>query len=339
MLTGFRIIKKSKIRKPVEVISEQERHLRHAGAFLSIIGGITRKNQGEDSAMNIRYMREYLALAENLNFTETAEQLYIAQSNLSRHLLKIEEVLDTKLIVRTTHEVILTESGKRTLEEFKKIVATYDALVNELSRETKDYVLLGVLYYAIDRYLTPLLEDFASAYPNINISVSSYQPLQLANDLISDKIEVGLFEAGDCNTNHLLKSHTISKEKLAILVSSDHIFASMDKVSLKDLANQTLVFMRDNRWLSQRIMQYLSSFGLEHYDIQYSDHIDTLAMKIIETNGIAIVPEHLESMKRNRISLLPLDDDLSINLCLVHKKSNTNPSIKLLINTAKSLYN
>lgn len=291
--------------------------------------------------MDVSYMKEFIALAANLNFTVTAEQLYMMQSTLSRHLIKIEEELGTKLFVRSTHDVILTEKGKRVYEEFQKIVTTYDALVNEISEQSSGQILFGVLYYAIDKYVTPILLDFKTKYPNTDISLSSHQSLQMIHDILSDKIEVGLLEEGDYSANHLLKFHTFAREKYALLICEDHPLAGKKSVSMQELANQTLVFMKSHSWMYGPILQYINAIGLENYNIQYSDHIDTLTMTLIETNGIAIVPEHLESMKRNKITMVGLldeDESLYVNMCLVHKKDLINPNVNLLISRAKALF-
>jgi DNA-binding transcriptional LysR family regulator len=283
-------------------------------------------------------MREYIALATNLNFTLTAEQLYIEQSTLSRHLMKIEEELGAKLLTRSTHDVELTEKGKRVYHEFKKLVTAYDDLANEISGASNRKLKFGALYYAIDKIVTPILQDFKIKYPTHEIVFSSHQPLQIINELLSDGVDVGLLEAGETTMNHSLKLQTIAKEKLALMICQKHPFARKKKVSIRELSGQTFVFMKNNSWINERILQYLSDFGLERYDIQYSDHVDTLAVTLLETNGIAIVSQHLEVLKRSNITMTALDEELFIDICLAYKKDNTNPNIKLLVNRARTLF-
>ena len=83
--------------------------------------------------MNITSMREFVTLSKNLNYTQTAEELFITQSTLSRHISEMEIELDIKLFNRSTHGVELTKEGVFIFEEFNKIISQYDDMLSTIS--------------------------------------------------------------------------------------------------------------------------------------------------------------------------------------------------------------
>lgn len=75
--------------------------------------------------MRIDTLYEFILLATNLNFTDTAKSFFIAQSALSNHISKLERELGAKLFTRDNRSVALTKVGKTFLEDAKKIVASH----------------------------------------------------------------------------------------------------------------------------------------------------------------------------------------------------------------------
>ncbi|HII79716.1 MAG TPA: LysR family transcriptional regulator, partial [Methanosarcina sp.] len=76
--------------------------------------------------MKLNIMREFVRLSATRNYSKTADELYIAQSALSRHMSALEDELNVKLIDRTRNSFELTPMGKIVLEDFKKILKNYE---------------------------------------------------------------------------------------------------------------------------------------------------------------------------------------------------------------------
>ena len=83
--------------------------------------------------MRIDTLYEFILLATNLNFTDTAKSFFIAQSALSNHISKLERELGAKLFTRDNRSVALTKVGKTFLEDAKKIVADYERALDNVA--------------------------------------------------------------------------------------------------------------------------------------------------------------------------------------------------------------
>ena len=105
--------------------------------------------------MKIQYMREYVSVVENHNFTRAAEQCYIAQPSLSKHMMDIEKELGGQLLVRTKHRVEATELGMEVYEGFRNILNRYDSLLETVERVKSGLhgvLRMGVLYHSFESY-------------------------------------------------------------------------------------------------------------------------------------------------------------------------------------------
>lgn len=76
--------------------------------------------------MKIEYLRELIVLAKHKNYTRAAEELYLTQPALSKHIDLMEKELGTRLVRRNTHQVELTEDGQEAVKAFQKIIRLYD---------------------------------------------------------------------------------------------------------------------------------------------------------------------------------------------------------------------
>ena len=90
-----------------------------------------------DVDLDIRSLRSFVAVAEELHFTRAAARLFVAQQALSRDIARLEARLGTPLLVRTTRRVTLTPEGRRLLQRARTLVALHDDLVTEVLNPTR----------------------------------------------------------------------------------------------------------------------------------------------------------------------------------------------------------
>jgi DNA-binding transcriptional LysR family regulator len=90
-----------------------------------------------DSDLDIRLLRSFVAVAEELHFTRAASRLFVAQQALSRDIVRLEERLGTRLFVRTTRRVTLTPEGARLLDRARELLRLHDEMVAEVARPAR----------------------------------------------------------------------------------------------------------------------------------------------------------------------------------------------------------
>lgn len=94
-----------------------------------------------DDDIDVRSLRYFVAVAEELSFTRAAARLYVAQQAISREIRRLEDRMGTRLFVRTTRRVTLTADGERLLSRARDLIALHDRIVDELGSPSRPIVL------------------------------------------------------------------------------------------------------------------------------------------------------------------------------------------------------
>lgn len=293
--------------------------------------------------MKIDYMREYIELVNNLNFTDTASKLYITQPALSRHIATIEEEMGVQLLVRTKHNVSPTVTGVYVHDEFQNIIKQYDNLrekVDLISSGVIGEIKIGMLYYAIDKYYNPVVKHFKENFTSIKLSLFSCQSNMILPMVLNDEIDIGnIFSTviPDVEGTDLYK---ISNEKLVIMVSDKHPLAKKDSVNISEIKKERIIIFPYEKNFSQDLLNKLRSYGIkEFFYADKYEQIDTLPFLLQETNGMVLVPNHLKNMKRSNIKFIEINDnDFCINSYFVYKKNIKNPAIQIFVKNLDKIY-
>ena len=194
--------------------------------------------------MKLNVMREFVRLAPVRNYSKTAEELYIAQSALSRHIVSLEEELNVQLINRSRNSFELTPMGEIALEGFQKILDDYEDMLLSLSRQAKiegGELHVGFLYYDMEFYVAKIREVFHRKYPEVKLYLHSYQPMQLEEDLLEGKIDIALvYGASGCRRQDL-KSLQFLKIPYVLIYLKTHRLASLNAIRLSDLSGEKIL--------------------------------------------------------------------------------------------------
>jgi DNA-binding transcriptional LysR family regulator len=178
--------------------------------------------------LEIRLLRYFVAVAEELHFTRAAGRLYVAQQALSREIRRLEERAGVPLFDRTTRSVTLTPAGERLLVRARELIALHDETVREL-RGVPDSVVVDVVGHG----LTPELvltavrqggetEFFAEFHGGLEQAVPLLQARRL-------DVTFGRWPGqGIPGLEHRL----VRLERLAVLLPQDHRLAALEAVPL-----------------------------------------------------------------------------------------------------------
>jgi DNA-binding transcriptional LysR family regulator len=280
--------------------------------------------------MKIKYMQEYIALVENLNFTTTANQLFLTQPALSKHIAIIEEIMGVKLLIRSTRDVKVTAAGQVVFLGFVEILRKYNEVIEEASEFSLGYtgnLTVGVPYYYSEKYMEPVVKVCRKEFPDIYLEVISYQPTIAYNALLDNEIDIALLTHNDYPKSELINFYNFATEPLIVAASTQHRLANRDSLKLIELEDETFIFYKNN-YFCDYIKKMLNSIGFLPKKNVYSSHIDTLNITIQETNGISIMPESIKHMSRSTIKIIRLEDVFcNIEMCMAYKKSNNNETI------------
>lgn len=182
-------------------------------------------------------LKVFYTAAQQLNFTKTAEDLYISQPAVSKNILELEKNIGVSLFERKGNNLILTQAGKILLQYAEQIIQLYnkaDQDIFDLQSNTKGYMSLGAST-TISQYIIPsLLAKFLNENPNSNIEVSQFNSRAIEKLLIEKKIDLGITEGG--TDNRALKYVPFMKDELVLVTNSKNpILKKLKNPTISDL--------------------------------------------------------------------------------------------------------
>ncbi|MEV5704745.1 LysR substrate-binding domain-containing protein [Actinoallomurus sp. NPDC052274] len=194
--------------------------------------------------MELRQLRYFVTLAEELHFGRAAAREHIVQSALSQQLQRLERELGVRLLERSTHHVGLTAAGAAFLVEARQIIAHTDraAQVARSAAGTSPSLRVGIIDASYDS-MPQILHEVQARYPGLVIhQVEAGVPEQY-QQLLDGRLDVGIGRAALAPPG--VASHLFRKDPLGVLVPEGHRFTFLDGVPVATLAQEPLLLAED----------------------------------------------------------------------------------------------
>jgi DNA-binding transcriptional LysR family regulator len=127
--------------------------------------------------VDLRQLRYFIAVAEELHFSRAAERLHLDQPTLSRHVRRLEEKLGVKLFVRTTRTVALTDAGEVFLDKAREVITAADSAVNaarDANGARTGVLRVGMMVQVAEPLRSQAFNLFEARYPDVELKPKSY---------------------------------------------------------------------------------------------------------------------------------------------------------------------
>ncbi|GAA3886466.1 LysR substrate-binding domain-containing protein [Leifsonia kafniensis] len=245
-------------------------------------------------AIEIRHLRQFLAVSEELHFTRAAERLHLAQPALSAQIKKLEEELELQLLVRSTRAVMLTPSGEEFAAKARIAVAAYDdALVTaaELRGGGTGHVSVGINPRIQSRVRMGILRRLGELAPQLSLDFVSESSVRLVTAVIEGRLDAAVVIAPTHTAT--LRSVLVRNTPLVVALPSTHPLAESRTLTLWDLRDEEWILPSANVFASNPMMQKLcleAGFRMKVSTTATSNY-DEDFVAVREGNGIEVVPE------------------------------------------------
>lgn len=296
-------------------------------------------------SIDLRQLRYFLAVSEELNFSRAAIRLHISQPPLSRQIKKLEEQLGADLFVRTKQSVVLTKAGqafvpevRKTLEQAQKAISVAQAARTEVNRR----FLVGYTT-VFDRSAIPdVLDELQVAFQSWRITTNGKRSISLVQE-----IKAGRMDAAFIGLHTEIKglvSETVFEEPLIVALPAAHPLAQKSVVGFDDLCKEPMFWFE--RRLNPGFYDYCQAFFSRiHFKPSVvpepQDHHVLLGL-IAEGRGFALISKSLEKLVREGVvfkELVKAQDKLSMGIAVVYSPSNQSPVLRKFLELVRSKKN
>lgn len=294
--------------------------------------------------MHIEHFKEFITLAELLNYSVAAEHLYLTQPVLSRHIKGLEEYLGAQLFIRSTQNVTLTTEGRFLYENLPMVINRLDHLitrVKQVNNSEELSVTLGTPFYAVRDYLKDIPSYLKKHYPNLELRLVMDDPNELIRYLYSDKVDIIIIPNMPFPGSVKLSFFDLYDERIGILCNKEDLLAQRDEIDLMELEGKTILNVESNYFdtMWRQIATQCSELGFEPPEPILYNQMESVLMEINNSHSIMVTGEHARSATMYDVKFIPFKNEFCtrrISLC--HKQKNNNPAIKVLKNTFKKRF-
>ena len=292
------------------------------------------------SNMEISHILYAVTLAENLNFSRTAEKLFITQPTLSQQIQKLERDIGFPIFRRNTKNVELTESGKVFINEARNLLCSYKRLEDtctEINKVYKDNINLGTSTINL-AHLVESVTPFMDMFPDVKLNLVEAWGEELKQMLIDGILDMVFVLFMDEDLQRNINVIPLSKYKVCVTLGVNLPLAKKENVTLEDLINERMIFSNERSTLKKYMMNAFSKANLEPQKVIYISMVEARIPILQRGDAIAYTMHDLvgQHYSGTPICVIPFEPPIYIMhaLCTKNEAILSMP-IKSLIEVIK----
>ena len=276
--------------------------------------------------MELRHLRYFVAVAEQLNFTRAAERLNTAQPSLSQQIKNLEADVGIPLLDRSKRHVALTEGGKVFLADAKEILARLDRAVERAVRAQQGRsaeLVIGVVPAAEIKILPKLIPLVERKLPTVRLVFHNLPSAEQKRLLAMGSLDFGILRGP--LEDPRLEVEDILFEKLVVGLPSKHPLANKKTVSIRQL--NAVPFIMVSREGSPELHDAVQAFcersGLHPRVVQQADNVLGNLNMIRAGIGFGLFPDYATSILPQGVVVKPLAWDPApvVSLVVAHRRT------------------
>jgi DNA-binding transcriptional LysR family regulator len=256
--------------------------------------------------MELRDLRCFVTVAEELSFSRAAQRLHITQPPLSVRVKHLEEELGVTLLERSTRNVRLTEAGQLLLEEARQLFRQLEEntrMVRRVGRGEVGRLTLGFVASAANGPLPPLLRAFRERFLDVELSLYEMNPRQSVDALQDKRIDAAFFYLpfGDVPPfeDPTLGYRPVSCEPLFVALPDGHPLAGQRQIELQSLADEPFILVPryQRAGLHDTVVELCRQAGFVPKVVQETYLVQTSVGLVASGIGITLVPASLRNLQ------------------------------------------
>jgi len=259
--------------------------------------------------LELRHLRYFVAVAEELSFTRASERLYTSQPSLSEQIRNLEQEIGFALLNRTRRKVELTEAGTVFLEEARQILHQVDAAVvraGKAASQARETLVIGFVPAAEVRIFPAVLPAFRAAFPKVDIVLRSLTSNEQEGALTRGEIDLGFLRGPVPAAN--LRSEVVLIEPLRVYLPQGHTLASLTHIPPARLDRQPSINIDRGygRSIHDAIARYLSRHKVTQGHAYHSSN-PLMSINLVAAGmGYTLLPAYAEHFMPKNVLSRPL---------------------------------
>src|SRR5579885_297450 len=290
--------------------------------------------------MELRHLRYFVAVAEELHFSRAAERLHIAQPPLSQQIRQLEDELGVRLFERTRRRVELTDAGRMVLEEARRTLAQAERVASTARRASEGsagFLRVGFSSSAPYTTLPAVLRAFRAQYPEVALNLFERSTEEQIELIAADKIDVAFVRRPVENAPDSLIVRTILREPFVLALPRDHRLCRRREVDIRSLAGEPFVLFPRHAapGLYDQFAAICRRGGFKPRVAQEAVQMQTIVSLVSAGLGVAIVPASIRKLHRERVAYRPIHPgNATSEMAVVYDRNNSSRALQSFLRVA-----
>jgi DNA-binding transcriptional LysR family regulator len=269
--------------------------------------------------MELRHIRYFVAVAEELSFTRAAQRLHIAQPPLSTQIRALEDELGARLFDRDQRHVFLTQAGRHLLERARLILSSVDAAKAEVRcAALGELGLLQLGYTASAMFtssLTLAIKKFQVEFPHVALTLHEMTSVDQLNALHYRTLDIGILRKPEVPVPRGIVIEEWYRAPLVVAIANDHPLTRRRTIGVGDLRDIPLIiYPRESGiGLYWQVLQLCAKAGFRPRIVREVLQLTTIIGLVDAGVGMAIVPADTKSIQLEGVAYLPLRDKEAVS--------------------------
>jgi DNA-binding transcriptional LysR family regulator len=259
-------------------------------------------------------LKVFYTVARRLNFTKAAEELFITQPAVTKHIHEIETYYKTQLFHRNGTKIKLTPAGTALLEHAEQLFNIYRNIefgLAAINENVKGVIRVGASTTVAQYVLPKYLASFKQKFPDIKIELTTNNTEHIENALIANKIDFGIIEGQSKRSQ--LKYATFLKDEIVLCTRTGNSFIKKQSISLASLTNLPLLIREQGSGSQEVIAAALKKAGIKVSQLKIEmvlESTESIKSYLCNSDCFAFLSIHsvLKELKTNELTIIDIKD-------------------------------
>jgi DNA-binding transcriptional LysR family regulator len=293
------------------------------------------------SEIELRHLRYFVAVSEELHFGRAAARLHMSQPPLSQQIRSLEAELGLTLFRRTNRRVELTSAGIAFLEGARRTLESANQTVRDARSaddgETEELVL-GFVDSAIYGYMPSVLRAFRKQHPSVRVTIRALASAEQVEKLERGEIQVGILRPLRVSSRLVIEE--LGREHLVVALPKGHRLASRKEIRIPDLREEQLVFFKREfaPAVYDRIMGMFHRDGQLPHIAQEAGEQHTIIGLVAAGLGYSITAEGMRDWGTEGVAYRPLaHTNAWVPIGVAWRRADRSDPVRWFVETARKL--
>ena len=281
--------------------------------------------------MNDLQIDYFMAVATNLSFTKTSEELFVSQPAISRQISQLEKELGTRLFTRNNQKTELTETGKLYFDLFSKYKAELintKLLASQIEGRDKNLIRVGFLEgWDLFNIIPPMMERYNAMFPDSEVVINCCGVKELASGLLTDTLDLVVTMQNSVRMYSEFECSDVAQLRKVLIYSSRHSLAQRpaEELSLKDFSGDLFIAPWEivDKMIIDAISNYTRPYGFVPKLRFVKNHESTITC-VRNNMGVMIADEWVWAKDADDLRWIPFNAIDTISVARLRTRDNEN---------------